>query len=144
MASSTTGVAGQAVEYGSTEDTVTLAGASTHRHQLAGFLMQNVKDLDAGPVKGYRNLNNSEADLGDSVGVLQGAAVAFTKTYKGSPAAKDLLSTDAEGYLIVNSATSGTEIVAIVEAITSSATPSIEPTQTSTTPTDYIRIRILG
>jgi hypothetical protein len=129
MAASTTGVAGQVVKYGSTEDTVTQATLGDTRFQIAGFLMQDVKDLDAGPVKGYRNLQNTVANLGDPVGVLQGSAIAFTKAYNGTPAAKDVLVADTNGYLAVGSG-SGVNILAIVEAIASSTTPSNEPSQT--------------
>lgn len=143
MAAATTGSAGQVVKYGATEDTVEIAGLNATRYQVAGFLQQDVKDLDAGPVKGYRNLNNTVANLGDPVGVLQGFGVAFTKIYSGTPAVGQTLTSAANGYLLTGVA-SGIDVLAVVEAVTSSISPSNEPAQTAAAAgNNYIRIRII-
>lgn len=144
MAAATTGVAGDVVKY-STEDTVAIATSGTLNYQVAGFLMQDVKDLDAGSVKGYRNPNKSVANLGDSVGVLQGGGPAMTKRYVGTPAVGNRLAVDKlnSGKLEVYASTQTGDPIAIVEAVTSSATPTVEPTQfTGTAAPDFIRIRI--
>ncbi len=143
MASATTGSAGQVVKYGSTEDTVAIAGTGETKFAVAGFLMQDVKDLDAGPVRGWRNLNNTVANLGDPVGVLQGFGVAFTRIYSGSMAVGTKLGSNSVGYL-ASTNDSGVQVLAVVEAVTSSLTPSgNEPSQTGSSVTDYIRIRIV-
>jgi hypothetical protein len=144
MAASTSGSAGQVVMYDTTEDTVKIATSGLDKFQVAGFLMQDVKDLDAGPVKGYRNLNNTTANMGDPVGVHQGYGVAFTKIYAGSPALKDKLGVNGNGYLYSTSGNvAQSDILAVVEAVASSLTPSNEPSQTGASATDYIRIRIV-
>lgn len=144
MAAATTGVCGDVVSY-STEDTITIATSGALRHQIAGFLMQDVKDLDAGPVKGYRNYNNTVEHLGGNVGVLQSNGVAETKRYAGSPAVGARLCVAVGGHLrTYGSSTLETgDPLAVVEATVGSATPTIEPQQFSTAGgPDWIRIRI--
>lgn len=146
MAASTTGVAGDVVIYKTTgEDTLAPAASGALVHQIAGFLMQDVKDLDAGPVKGWRNPNNSVENLGGNVGVLQSNGPAVTKRYLGSPAYRDRLCVgQSEGQLRTYGGSLETgDPLAIVESLTSHVTPSIEPTQYSTSGGNaWIRIRI--
>lgn len=144
MAANTTGVAGQVVKYGAAEGSVEIAASGTQNYQVAGFLMQDVKDLDAGPVKGYRNLNNTVANLGDPVGVLVGAGnICLTKCYLGSPAVGDRLAVakNGNGYLETYAATQTGSPIAIVEAVSTAAITSLEPTQFSSAGTAPIRIR---
>ena len=142
MAAATTGVAGQVVKYGTVESSVTTAGSGVKNYQVAGFLMQDVKDLDAGPIKGYRNLNNTVANLGDQVGVLVGPGnAALTKAYNGTPAVGDRLCVGANGYLETWVAANTGDPIAVVEASGDAATTSLEPTQFTAAGTSYIRIR---
>jgi hypothetical protein len=145
MKANTTGVAGQLLKYETTEDTVSIATSGIKAYQVAGFLMQDVKDLDGGAVKGYRNLNNTVANLGDNVTVAQGKFIAFTKAYTGTVAAGDRLqvSKAGDGYLEAYSATNTGDVVAVAEAVSSSVTPTIEPQQlASASGKDFIRIRV--
>ncbi len=144
MAAATTGVAGHVLKYAATEDTVQIATSGLLKHQLAGFLMQDVKDLDAGAVKGYRNLNNTVENLGGNVGVAQGQFTADTKQYIGTPAVGDRLqvASDNSGNLAVYNALVTGDPIAIVEATVSSATVSIEPQQFAAASTGNAFIRI--
>ena len=145
MAASTTGVAGHVVKYDTQEDTIAIATSGSKAYEVAGFLMQDIKDLDAGPVKGYRNLNKTVENLGGNVGVLQGPGnVCFTKQYNGSPALGNRLTVagDNSGNLAVYSTLMTSDPIAVVEATVSSVQPSIEPQQYSTTGgKNFIRIR---
>ncbi len=147
MAAATTGVAGDLLKYHATdEETVQLATSGTLRHQFAGFLLQDVKDLDAGAVRGWRNLNNTVANLGDNVGVLQDNALCETKTYTGSVAVGQRLVTApaGQGKLVTyNSAINTGDPIAVVEAVTASVPQSTEPQQLSTSSgNNFIRIRV--
>lgn len=148
MAASTTGVAGDVVQYDTAEDTIAIATSGSRRDQVAGFLMQDVKDLDAGAVKGYRNMNNSVEHLGGNVSVLQDNTIAFTKRYLGTPAVGDRLMLDEldSGKLMTFDANNDGFELARVEATTSADTPNVEPTQLSSggLAEDWIRIRIFG
>ncbi len=145
MKAAVTGVAGQVLKYDTLEDTVTVAGSGVTRDQVAGFLMQDVKDLDAGPVKGYRNLQQTVENLGGNIGVLQGSNnVCLTKAYTGSPALSNKLTVASNGYLRVygSAALETGDPIAIVEATVSSTTPTIEPQQlTASNSPDWIRVR---
>lgn len=148
MKANTTGVAGDLVQYETTEDTVGPAVSGILLYNVAGFLMQDVKDLDAGAVRGWRNPNNSVEHLGGSVGVLQSNGPAMTKRYVGTPAIGTRLTSakDGRGKLETYHATQNTgDAVAVVEAVVSSDTPTVEPAQfTGTAAPDFIRIRIYG
>lgn len=148
MAANTTGVAGDLVKYSTADDEITVATSGISAYQVAGFLMQDVKDLDAGAVKGYRNPYNTVEHLGGSVGVLQTNSIALTKRYVGTPTVGTRLTSAKllNGQLETYSATANTgDPVAVVEAVTSSDTPSVEPAQfTGTAAPDFIRIRIYG
>lgn len=147
MAANTTGVAGHVLKYSTTEDTVQIATSGTLRHQVAGFLMQDVKDLDAGAVKGYRNLNNTVEHLGGNVGVAQGNFTADTKQYNGTPAVGDRLAVakDNSGNVETYASTQTGDAIAVVEATVSSAQVSLEPQQFSSTGGNaFIRIRTYG
>lgn len=144
MHAATTGVAGMVMAYDTVEDYVNVATSGTTNYSVAGFLMQDVKDLDSGAVKGYRNLNNTVANLGDNVTIAQGNFAAFTKTYNGSPAFGNQLqvSTTRPGYLEAYAASNTGSVIAIVEAINSPQSPTIEPPQLATTVTGPQFIRI--
>ncbi len=144
MAAATTGVAGDVVKYHSSlEDTVDIAASGVTREEIAGFLLQDVKDLDAGAIKGWRNLNNTIANLGDNVGVLQDNIVAETKRYIGSPAYKAVLGVGAAGQLRVFNSGDNGDPIAVVEAVTSSVPTGTEPQQlASSSGKEFIRIRI--
>lgn len=148
MQGTQTGVAGHVVKYGTAgEDSITLATSGAKVSDIAGFLMQDVKDLDAGAVKGYRNLNNTVENLGGNVGVAQGSFVADTKQYNGTPAFKDKLAVakDNSGNLETYAATQTGDAIAVVEATVGSAQVSLEPTQFSTAGGNtFIRIRTYG
>ncbi len=147
MVANTTGVAGHVLQYtAGQEDTVSIATSGALRHTIAGFLMQDVKDLDAGPIKGYRQFNNTVEQLGGNVGVLQGSNnVCLTKQYVGSPAYRDRLAvaTDNSGNLQTYAATQTGDPIAVVEAVASAVAPTIEPTQLNPSQAGnaYIRIR---
>lgn len=147
MVANTTGVAGHVLQYtAGAEDTVSIAQSGALRENIAGFLMQDVKDLDAGPIKGYRQFNNTVEDLGGNVGVLQGSNnVCLTKQYNGSPAyrAKLAVAKDNSGNLETYAATQTGDAIAVVEAVAGAAAPTIEPTQLSPSNAGnaYIRIR---
>lgn len=152
MKASTSGVAGQALKYDTTENTVDIAAARTSRYMLAGFLLQDVRDLSA--LNGYRNWTaNSVANFGDAVGVVQGPTLVMTRTYVGSPVVGDLLEVDANGYLAVSTvalnATSASGLhVGIVEAVQDGELnpgTNIEPSQGGqTTPSNrnFIRVKL--
>lgn len=145
MAAATTGVAGDVIAYSTTvEDTVTTVSSGALKYQIAGFLMQDIKDLDAGPLKGWRNPNNSVEHLGGNVGIWQGGGVAFTKRYVGTPAFGNRLCVNtSDGNLSVFTALMAGDVLGVVEATTSSATPTIEPQQyTAGIGPDFIRVRI--
>ena len=147
MAANTTGVQGDALQYSSTiEDTVQIATSGIASYQIAGFLMQDVKQLDTGSLKGWRNPNNSIVNVGDNVGILQTNGPAMTKRYSGTPTLLNQLTVDpsASGKLIVYTGSNNTTgQIAIVEAVSSSATPTVEPSQYGgTAAPDFIRIRI--
>ncbi len=151
MVAATTGVAGHVVQYHATqEDTVQLAVSGILKHQVAGFLLQDVKDLDAGPVKGYRNKNNTVENLGGNVGVmpLQPGSVCYTKQYTGTMTLGIRLTSakNAGGNLEAYSATVNTgDPLAVVEAVTGSAQVSLEPQQLSAASGNaFIRIRVLS
>lgn len=148
MLANTTGVAGDLMKY-SSEDTVTLTTSGVAAYQIAGFLMQDVKDLDAGSVKGYRSPFNTVEHLGGSVGILQQNGPALTKRYVGSPAVGARLQAAPlagdTGKLATYAALNTGDPIAVVEAVTSSDTPTVEPAQFSgTAAPDFIRIRIYG
>jgi len=145
MAAGTTGVAGDVVQYGAADDTVTTAVSGVKQIAIAGFLMQKVSNLDAGSLKGWRNPNNSEANLGDNIGVLQSNGPAMTKRYVGTVARGNQLVVErtGTGQLEATYALAGGDVMAVVEASTTSATPTIEPSQYgSAISPDFIRIRI--
>lgn len=145
MAAATTGVAGDTVAYSSTqEDTVTTVTSGALKYQIAGWLMQDIKDLDAGPLKGWRNPNNSVEHLGGNVGVFQGGGSVFTKRYNGTPAfGNRLVVNDNSGNLSVFTALMTGDVLGVVEAAASSATPTIEPQQyTAGIGPDFIRVRL--
>lgn len=150
MVAATTGVAGHVVKYtAGKEDTVSLATSGTLAYQVAGFLMQDVKDLDAGAIKGYRQFNNTVENLGGNVGVLQGPGnVCLTRQYNGSPAYLDRLAVakDNSGNLETYASTQTGDPIAIVESVASAAQPTIEPTQFATggNGNAYLRIRTYG
>ena len=142
-----TGLAGEVVKYGTVEGSVEKATSGVLGYQVAGFLMQDVKDLDAGPVKGYRNLNNTVANVGDPVGVLVGAGnICLTKCYTGSPAVGTRLqvSKTVGGFLEAYSATNTGDVVAVVEAVSTAAITSLEPTQFTSAGVAPIRIRTIN
>lgn len=145
MTANTTGVAGHVLRYSSTgEDTVIIATSGTKNYQVAGFLMQDVKDLDAGAIKGYRNLNNTVENLGGNVGVAQGYFVADTKQYNGAPGLGDRLAVakDNSGNLETYAATQTGDPIAVVESLVSPNQVSLEPTQFSTAGGNvFIRIK---
>lgn len=147
MVSATTGVAGHVLKYtAGAEDTVSIATSGSLRNEIAGFLMQDVKDLDAGPIKGYRQFNNTVEDLGGNVGVLQGTNnVCLTRQYNGSPAYRDRLAVakDNSGNLETYASTQTGDAIALVEAVASASQPTGEPTQFATggNGNAYIRIR---
>ncbi len=150
MASAQTGVAGDVLQYnGTNEESVTLAASGIVRHQIAGILLQDVKDLDAGAVRGWRNLNNSVANLGDNVGVLQGPVpfLAETKRYTGSVTLFGRLQVAkaGQGQLEAFSATNTGDAIAVVEATVSSVPQSTEPAQlSSSSGNNFIRIKVYG
>jgi len=140
----TTGLAGDVLSY-STEDTVTTAPSGSLRHQFAGFLLQDVKDLDAGSVRGWRNLNNTVANLGDNVGVLQSNESCETKRYTGTIAVGDRLQVakGGQGKLEAFSATNTGDAIAVVESTVSSIPVGTEPQQLAAgAGVNYIRIRV--
>ena len=147
MAANTSGLAGAVLQYGTLEDTVMIAVSGVS--QSAGFLTQDVKDLDSGAVKGYRNLNNTVENLGGPVGVLQGPGqVCFTRVYVGAPAYKDTLTVSSNsadgGAVATKGATWTSASIAVVEAVNSSQSITLETQQFSTTGNQaYIRIRTL-
>jgi len=148
MAAATTGVAGDLVSYSATiENTVSQAASGVALTSLAGFLMQDVKNLDAGALKGWRNPNNSVVNLGDNVGVYQDNGPILTKRYVSAGATLGVTLTsaaDGNGRLQATSATTNTgAAVGVIEAVTSTATPTIEPSQYGTAAApDFIRVRI--
>lgn len=147
MAAATTGVAGDVLKYtgSANEETVSQATSGALRHELAGFLLQDVKDLDAGAVRGYRNLNNTVANLGDNVGVLQDNVLAETKRYTGTVAVGDRLTVHKEGILRKYgvAALEGGDPIAVVEATVSSVPQTTEPAQlSSSSGNNFIRIRV--
>ncbi len=146
MKAATTGVAGDAVIYAtsSPEDTVDIATSGALKYQLAGWLMQDVKDLDAGPLKGWRNPNNSVEHLGGNVGVYQGGGTVYTKRYNGSPAYRDRLCVnDSTGKFTVFTALMAGDVLGVVEAVAGAATPTVEPSQFGgTAAPDFIRVRL--
>lgn len=144
MKASTTGVAGDAVIYSTAEDTVDIATSGALKYQLAGYLMQDIKDLDAGPLKGWRNPNNSVEHLGGNVGVYQGGGTVFTKRYNGTPAFKDRLCVNtSDGRLTVFTSLMAGDVLGTVESVAGAATPTVEPTQyTGTAGPDFIRVRL--
>jgi hypothetical protein len=145
MKANTTGVAGQVLQYDTTEDYVTTAQSGVKAYAVAGILMQDIKDLDGGAVKGYRNLNNTVDNLGANVLVAQGNFVGFTKTYVGTVALGNRLQVSAvtPGYLAAYAATNTGDVLGVVEAVSSSTTPTIEPQQlaSGSTGNDFIRVR---
>lgn len=147
LAASTTGTAGQVVAYDTPEDVVKIAVSGSKNYQIAGFLLQDVKDLDGGNLKGYRNLNNTVVNYGDSVGVFQGGGVAYTKVYQGSCTLGTRLtvSSDGRGFLEPFTALVTADVIGVVEAVTSSKAPSNEPQQfSSASGNDWIRVRIFN
>lgn len=143
MAAATTGVAGDVVKYDTQADTVAIAASGALSHEIAGFLMQDVKDLDGGVVKGYRNLNNSVVNYGDNVGIWQGRGTAETKRYYGTaPAVGNRLCVGTAGQLrVYGGALEVGDPIAVVEATVGSAT--VEPQQLSTAGgNSFIRIRV--
>ncbi len=146
MTAGVTGVAGDVLAYTATQDTVNLAASGALRHELAGFLMQDVKNLDAGPVKGYRNYQNSVENLGGNVGVMKSNVLAETTRVVGTPAIGTRLATakDGKGKLeAYNAASNNGDPIAVVEANAGVNSASVEPQQfaTATAPT-FFRIRI--
>lgn len=144
MAAATTGVAGQVVAYDLTgdEETVTIADGIVGPSGVAGFLVQDVKDLDAGAVRGWRNLNNSTANLGDNVGVLQSNGVVETTSYNGTPVRGDVVALGPNGLLTTDHST---DPIGRVEATVDSVPASREPAQTSTAGgNSLIRVRVYG
>ncbi len=144
MAAATTGCAGDVLAYG-VEDTVAPAVSGALRHQIAGFLLQDVKDLDAGAVRGWRNLNNTVANLGDNIGILQSNELCETKRYTGSPAVKDRLCVDSVGQLRTygSSSLETGDPIAVVESTVSSVPVATEPQQKSTSGgPNFIRIKV--
>ena len=157
MKASTSGVAGMFMKYDTGEnflDVVTTAQIS--RWNGAGFLLNDVRDLSA--LAGRRNWTyDSVENFGGPVSVVQGPAVAMTRTYTGSPTLGQFLENGTTGYLaatsltgsgLANALTSGM-ILAVVEAASDSQLnpdARIEGTQTGQlTPSNrnFIRIRIL-
>jgi len=143
MAAATTGVAGDVLAY-NTEDTVVPASSGALRYQVAGFSMQDVKNLDSGAVRGWRNLNNTVANLGDFIGVLQSNELAETKRYTGTPADFANLCVDSVGMLRTKTALDTGDYFAVVESTVSSIPQATEPSQFGTSATNYIRIKILN
>ena len=143
MKAATTGVAGHALRYHTDEDYVDIAVSGMLKHQFAGFLMQDVKNLDGGAIKGYRNPNNTVEQNGGNVGVAQGFVVAFTKQYNGSPARGDRLCVnDSTGNLTIYSSLMTGDPIAVVEATSSSVAPTVEPQQLSSASGNaFIRIK---
>lgn len=157
MKASTSGVAGNALLYASTENTVDIATAKTTRYNGAGLLAQDVRDLSA--LNGYRALNSSVANFGDAVGVVQGACLVMTRTYTGSPTLNTLMETDANGYLVAQTDVAGGGLSGIAFALASGfywgiveaasdsdLNPTIEPAQapSKSIPSNrnFIRVRI--
>ena len=115
MRASTSGVAGQALVYFTTENQVDIATALTTRYNGAGLLVQDVRDLSN--LNGYRVPNSSVANFGDPVGVLQGPALVFTRTYAGTVARGDLLEVNSAGYLVARTVVNGTGLSGIAFAL---------------------------
>ena len=145
MAGTVTGVAGDVVQYGTQDDTVTTAVSGVASTSVAGFLMQAVLNLDSGALKGWRNPNNSVANVGDNVGVLQSNTPCLTKRYIGSLVRGNAVTVDASGtgQLVVTSAGNTGPTLGVVEATTTTTTPTVEPSQygTAISP-DFIRVRV--
>lgn len=147
MTASTTGVAGDLVEYNTAVevDTIKIATSGALRSAIAGFLTQDVKDLDGGAVRGWRNLNNSVANLSDNVGVLQSNGLIETTRVEGTLSRGNTVqaSANSNGRLqAVDSLTAGT-VLGVVEAASVRAS-SNEPAQGSATADSLVRIRIYG
>lgn len=147
MAAATTGVAGDLLEYdtASAVDTVKIATSGAQRQALAGFLTQDVKDLDSGAVRGWRNLNNSTANLTDNIGVLQSNGLIETTEYDGTLARGNRVAVGplGNGNLAAYAALDTGAVLGVVEAIGTQAS-SIEPSQFGSTAKDLVRIRIYG
>lgn len=144
MAAATTGVAGHVMIYSTTiEDTVTIAASGALKHTIAGFLTQDVKDLDAGAIKGYRNLNNTVENLGGNVGIAQGQFIADTKQYNGSPAlGARLCVNDSTGNLSTYTSLMTGDPIAVVESLVAPNQVSLEPQQFSAASGNvFIRIK---
>lgn len=155
MKASTSGVAGQALIYHTTEGQVDIATALTNRFVGAGLLVQDVRDLSA--LNNYRNPSSSVANFGDPIGVLQGEATVLTRTYAGAIAVKDLLEVDSNGYLVAQTVTDGTGLSGVafayasglfwgvVEAVSSAdLAPTVETAQggrTLPSNRNFIRVR---
>lgn len=146
MIAATTGVAGHALKYSTTDETVVqIATSGLLTYQFAGFLTQDVKDLDGQGVRGYRNLNSFTANLGDSVGVAQSNGLYETAQYNGTPTlGQRLCVNDSTGNLTVYSALMTGDPLAVVEATVGSVPTRLEPQQFSSANTgnNLIRIRV--